>query len=173
MSSVEPFKADAGTTPRQASAAPAPDAGPGPGNALRAGELQAHVELCKRAAELPLLGRLGVQHHWLRTPGKEVGMGQDAEHLPGHGEPPPVGLSTKWVSHAAEKDKSCAIVQDVDVACVERETELGKDTGPWIPLVNDCHTKTQEVLDRCSTKPRAEPPPDQRDPLRTGAGYSL
>lgn len=97
-------------------------------------------------------------------------MGQNAGQIPGHGEAPPVGLMTRWINHAAETEKTCVVVPDVDAACVERETEFGKTTGPWLPLVNDCHTKTQEVLDKCSTK---ESGPDFGDPSITGAGHSL
>lgn len=97
-------------------------------------------------------------------------MGQNAGQIPGHGEAPPVGLMTRWINHAAETEKTCVVVPDVDAACVERETEFGKTTGPWLPLVNDCHTKTQEVLDKCSTKERG---PDFGDPSITGAGHSL
>jgi len=60
------------------------------GPTVRASELQAQVELCKRAADLPLVGQLGAKHHWLRTSNKEVGMGQNPAQIPGHGEAPPV-----------------------------------------------------------------------------------
>jgi hypothetical protein len=163
---VVPFTADAGVaypSPSQSS-----DAGP----TVKAGELQAQVELCKRAADLPIVGQLGAKHHWLRTGHKEVGMGQNTGTLPGHGEAPPLGLPTQWIDHSKEKDKQCVVVPDVDAACVEGETEFGKDTGQWIPFVNDCHTKTQEVLDTCSTKPKNSGP-DFGGPSKTGAGYSL
>lgn len=129
----------------------------------------AQVELCMRLAELPVLGSVGVMHHWLRTPNKELGVGQTDGQIPGHGEPPPVGLLTKWVDHSKETEKTCAAVADVDVACVDRELVAGKSTGPWIPLVNDCHVITRAVLDKCSTKPK----PDFGDPRETGAGHSL
>lgn len=160
--SVETFKADAGSMP-----VPQGDAGP----TMSPQELKSQVELCMRAADLPIVGQLGAKHHWLRTANKEVGMGQNKEKLPGHGEAPPIGRPTQWIDHSSEKDKECVVVPDVDAACVERETEFGKSTGQWIPLLNDCHTKTQEVLDACSTKPK--PNSDSRDPSKTGAGYSL
>lgn len=167
QNSVAPFWAQPGD-------AGAPPAGPVcEGPTLKASELQAQVELCKRAADLPLIGQLGAKHHWLRTPNKEVGMGQNPGQIPGHGEAPPVGRSTQWIDHSKEKEKECVVVPDVDAACVERETEFGKATGDWVPLVNDCHTKTQEVLDKCSTKPKVPAGPDFGDPSKTGAGYSL
>lgn len=166
QNTVVPFSADGGVV------YPAPgqtgDAGP----SMKASELQSQVELCKRAADLPIIGQLGAKHHWLRTANKEVGMGQNPGQIPGHGEAPPVGLPTQWIDHSKEKDKQCVVVPAVDAACVERETEIGKDTGQWIPFVNDCHTKTQEVLDKCSTKPKNSGP-DFADPTKTGAGYSL
>lgn len=164
--SVSPFQRSAGSV---VSLSPAPRC---EGPTLKASELQLQVELCTRAADLPLVGQLGAKHHWLRTPSKEIGMGQNEGELPGHGEPPPLGLSTQWIDHSKERDKECVVVPDVDVACVERETQLGKDTGPWLPLVNDCHTKTREVLNACSTKERRSGP-DFGDPSKTGAGHSL
>lgn len=161
---VEPFRG-----PQPSPASPTADAGP----TVSAAVLRNQVELCKRAAELGPLGQLGVTHNWLRTANKEVGMGQNPGQLPGHGEAPPVGLATQWINHAAEKEKECVVVPDVDAACVERETEFGKSTGTWIPLINDCHTRTQEVLDTCSTKPKPQSGPDFGNPTLTGAGYSL
>lgn len=168
QNSVVPFSGQPG-------GASAPASGPVCESAptVKARELQAQVELCKRAADLPLIGQLGAKHHWLRTPNKEVGMGQTPGQIPGHGEAPPVGRATQWIDHSKEKDKECVVVPDVDANCVERETELGKETGEWVPFLNDCHTKTQEVLDKCSTKPRPTPGPDFGDPTKTGAGYSL
>lgn len=167
QSSVAPYQTQPGDV---CSLPPAPVC---EGPTLKASEVQAQVELCKRTADLPLLGQLGAKHHWLRTPQKEVGMGQNPGQIPGHGEAPPLGRSTQWVDHSKETEKDCVVVPDVDAACVERETEFGKDTGEWVPLVNDCHTKTQEVLDKCSTKPRAPAGPDFGDPSKTGAGHSL
>lgn len=162
---VEPFKPDGGVV--------FPPPGQTNDASVKGSKLQSQVELCKRAADLPIVGQLGAKHHWLRTPNKEVGMGQNPGQIPGHGEAPPIGLPTQWIDHSKEKDKECAVVSEVDAACVERETEFGKDTGQWIPFVNDCHTKTQEVLDKCSTKPKPAPGPDFGDPSKTGAGHSL
>ncbi len=167
QNSVAPFKEQ----PPLSALPPGPACEAGP--TVRASELQTLVELCKRTAELPLVGQLGAQHHWLRTANKEVGMGQNPEQLPGHGEAPPLMRSTQWIDHSKEKDKDCVVVPDVDAACVERVTEIGKDTGQWVPLLNDCHTKTQEVLDKCATKAKPASGPPFVDPNKNGAGYSL
>lgn len=135
------------------------------------GPSSGHVELCTRAANIPVMGQIGIQHHWLRTQNKEVGMGEVEGQLPGHGELPPIFRNTKWVDHSSESQKTCRVVPEVDAACVERETEVGKETGLWVPLVNDCQTKTKEILDRCSTKASGEN--EVRDPRITGAGNSL
>ncbi len=165
QNSVAPFKGP----PEGSSAIPGGPVCEG-GPTFKAGELLSQVELCKRAADIPFIGQLGAKHHWLQTPGKQVGMGERPGQIPGHGEPPPVGQATQWVDHSKEKDKECVVVPEVDVACVERETEFGKDTGNWWPFVNDCHTKTQEVLDKCSTRQSG---PDFGDPKQTGAGHTL
>lgn len=40
---------------------------------------------------------------------------------------------------------------DEDEACVEKELQLGRDTGAWTPM-NQCQTFAAEVLAKCSTK---------------------
>lgn len=135
-----------------------PGRGAGAGDARTTVEpYRPQVELCTRTADLPIVRWLGVQHHWLRTPAKEVGMGERTGREPGRSWTAPLGVSTQWVDHSKEKDKTCVAVPDVDAACVERETGLGKDTGTWVPFLNDCHTRTREVLERCATRPGARP----------------
>jgi hypothetical protein len=34
-------------------------------------------------------------------------------------------------------------------ACVDRELEVGKSTGIWVPGLNDCHTVVNDILDKC------------------------
>jgi len=67
QNSVAPFRAQPGD-------AGAPPAGPVcEGPTLKASELQAQVELCKRAADLPLIGQLGAKHHWCCLPRSSTG----------------------------------------------------------------------------------------------------
>ena len=112
------------------------------------------VELCKRAADLPLNEYIGAEHHWIRTSKKEVGMGPADGSIPGHdslaGLP---GAKTTLNDHSTEIEKHCEKVPDEDEDCVNRELEVGKDTGRWVPPFNDCHTIVQDILDRCWIRP--------------------
>lgn len=53
-------------------------------------------------------------------------------------------------SSSVDRYKSCEKVPNVDEDCVNRELEIGKDTGRWVPPFNDCQTYAKEVLERCT-----------------------
>ena len=61
------------------------------------------------------------------------------------------GLRTKLVDLSNEPKDQCEVQGGVDEACVDRELEVGKDTGTWIPGANDCHTVVNDILDKCRT----------------------
>ena len=112
------------------------------------------VELCKRPANIPVLKQLGAEHHWIRTSHVEAGMGPKAGGVPGkdsHVDMP--GDPTSVNDHLGEgaQGADCKPVKDVDEACVEKELQIGRDTGPWTPM-NQCQTFAAEVLEKCSTK---------------------
>jgi hypothetical protein len=111
----------------------------------------AGVKVCKRVADVPGNSVIGAQHWWIKTTNREVGMGQPDGQVPGHGESGPPGLRTKLVDHSKESKDACVVQGGVDEACVERELEIGKNAGTWIPGVNDCHTVVNEILDKCRT----------------------
>lgn len=114
-----------------------------------ASEQPAGVKICKRTADLPGNSVIGAQHWWIKTTKKEVGMGQADGQVPGHGESGPPGLRTKLVDHSKEPKDQCEEQASVDEACVDRELQIGKDTGTWIPGINDCHTVVTDILDKC------------------------
>jgi hypothetical protein len=114
------------------------------------------VELCRRPANIPVLKQLGAEHHWIRTTHVEAGMGPKTGGVPGkdsHVDMP--GDPTSVNDHRGEgaQGASCAVVADVDEACVEKELEIGRDAGPWTPM-NQCQTFAADVLEKCSTKPK-------------------
>jgi hypothetical protein len=109
------------------------------------------VKICKRVADLPVVSQVGAQHWWIKTTSKEVGMGQADGKVPGHGESGPPGLRTSLVDHSKEPKHQCEVQGGVDEACVDRELEVGKNTGTWIPGINDCHTVVNDILDKCRT----------------------
>ena len=129
------------------------------------GPKQADVKICKRVADLPGNSVVGAQHWWLKTPTKEMGMGEADGRVPGHGESGPSKLGTRMVDHSAEPKTNCQpVAKPVDADCVDRELELGRDTGPWIPGVNDCHTVVERIVDKCHQEDaaRAEQEATQR-----------
>lgn len=114
------------------------------------------VKICKRTADLPGNSIIGAEHWWLKTPTKEVGMGQADGRVPGHGESGPPDLETRMVDHSKEPKTNCVRVdQPVDVDCVNRELEVGRDTGRWVPGLNDCHTVVEHVVDKCAKEEAA------------------
>lgn len=50
-----------------------------------------------------------------------------------------------------ESPEPSSVMQNRDEACVNRELELGKDTGRWWPW-NQCHTVVDDILERCEKK---------------------
>jgi hypothetical protein len=109
-------------------------------------QARAGVAICKRPANLPVIGPY-VEHWWIRTSTKEMGMGNNDGSLPGN--EPPNDRNTKLVDHNIDHPLRCDPVADVDEACVNRELQEGKPTGKWTPVVNDCHTVVNDVLDKC------------------------
>jgi hypothetical protein len=109
------------------------------------------VKVCKRVADLPAKDIHGAQHWWVQTTRKEAGMGPVNGQVPGHGESAPQGLATRLIDHSKEPKDSCEVQAGVDEDCVDRELQLGTDTGTWIPGINDCHTVVNDILDKCQT----------------------
>jgi hypothetical protein len=127
-------------------------------DAKRSAAGKAPVLLCERPADLPLNGALGLSHWWLRTPTKEMGMGLKGGGVPGHAGGPSgyPGAPTTLNDHKGEVATSCARLDDVDPECIDRALVLGKDTGRWLPPVNDCHTTVQKIVEGCA-KPGTKP----------------
>jgi hypothetical protein len=107
------------------------------------------VKICKRPADLPGNSVVGVQHWWLTTTKKAAGMGPADGRVPGHGGIDLPGAPTKIVDHSHEAKNDCEEQMGVDEACVDRELQIGRDTGPWIPPFNDCHTVVKDILATC------------------------
>ena len=125
------------------------------------------VELCRRPAEVPLLGEL-VDHWWLRGGGFEAGMGARGEGAPGDaGHVRPKTLHTTINDHSGRGSRSgsvCTPVEDLssrwaytDAACVRERMTVGRETGLWAPPFNDCHDVATEALDGCARPPTSAP----------------
>ncbi len=116
------------------------------------------VQVCSRPVDIPVMEYTGLPHKWLKTSSKEVGMGVKGGGVPGHAggrNGYPLG-PTSLNDHTGEHKgvlSVCTDVPDVDEDCVDRELEIGKPTGPWVPPLNDCHTVVDAILDECKVKP--------------------
>ena len=110
------------------------------------------VQVCERPADLPTNSIWGIPHKWIKTQNKEAGMGLEGGGVPGHEGGPTgyPGAPTTINDHAGEEATSCLTLSMVDVECVDRELEIGKATGAWIPPFNDCHTVAADIVMKCA-----------------------
>ena len=108
---------------------------------------------CRRPADLPVLGRLGIPHQWLRTDTAAGGMGPAGGRVPGHGGCDCPFSRTEVVDHSRETgpNVTCEVVGNIDEGCVNRMIKPGGSTGRWFPMLNDCWTFVGTVIDRCRT----------------------
>lgn len=116
------------------------------------------VERCETTADLPIgsvnVGKaLDLKHHWLRTPEKEAGMG------PGNPDDHPdastagLGSATRMQDHTGrgkQEGSHRTPIEElgypiVDREIVNRELEVGKDTGDWYPD-HTCQDVVRDIL---------------------------
>ncbi len=111
------------------------------------------VELCRRPADLPVLGALRLPHKWLKTDTMSGGMGRAGGEIPGHGRCDCPGIRTEVVDHSTETGPkvTCREMQYIDEDCVNEQIRPGRSTGRWIPAVNDCWSFVDLVIERCRT----------------------
>jgi hypothetical protein len=118
------------------------------------------VELCKRRTEIPIVEHTPLTHHWLKTSHKEAGMGAKGGGVPGHagGNNGSLLGPTSINDHTGEADSayaSCEPLPNVDESCVDEKLQIGKETGRWFPVLNDCHGVVSKIIDDCTVKPKA------------------
>jgi hypothetical protein len=129
------------------------------------------VEFCAREANLPGNSIFGVEHWWLTTPNAEGGMGPAEGGVPGHGGSDYPGKPTGITDHTGESldpGATCIPAEQhaghpIDPACVERELEIGRDTGRWLPW-NQCHTVVDDILEKCRDWSQSNDPGYITDP---------
>jgi hypothetical protein len=125
------------------------------------------VQLCKRTVDIAVIEYTGLKHHWLKTSKREAGMGPATGGVPGHagGNNGSLLGPTTWNDHTGESEgvgATCEDLPDVDEDCVD-SMALGTKTGRWTPGINDCHTVTQDVIDKCKKKPSPTEATDAAD----------
>ena len=118
------------------------------------------VQVCRRPNEIPEFEGIpildDIPHEWIKTPEKEVGLGQAGGEVPGDDLPGCRCQGTEIVDHTGESDRpgvTCQVVTFVDEDCVNRLLEVGKPRGNWLPIVNDCWAFVNAVISECGRNP--------------------
>jgi len=97
-----------------------------------------------------------IDHHWLKTPNVERGMGPKGGGVPGHNSSEGMpGMPTTINDHTGESegpDSTCKPLPGVDADCIEQELKLGRETGRWTPG-NNCQTYAHDVIEKCDDVP--------------------
>lgn len=135
---------------------------------------QEAVYLCKRPADLPVNRSLPhdarLEHHWLKTDRIERGMGPADGRVPGERGNSDLPLSRTTVNDHAGKSREsgveCVELPSIDPSCVEKELELGRETGRWW-VDNHCQTFAARVIETCH---RGDPG-DEPEPVDGARGY--
>lgn len=117
------------------------------------------VKVCSRPVDLPVLGRLGIPHKWVKTDTKEAGLGPAGGGVPGEVAPAcdnscPYIAKTEITNHSGQSsdpNASCETIANVDEGCVNRLLEVGQAQGPWAFGFNDCWTFADRVILACRT----------------------
>lgn len=113
---------------------------------------------CQRPINISWVGGASAalpNHNWLLTGSYESGMGAQCP-VPGQGCSDIPGALTQTIDHRGQSwqpSSQCVPVPDVDEQCVSSAIRPGQTTGRWMPW-NQCQSFADEVLDRCSIKPR-------------------
>jgi hypothetical protein len=91
------------------------------------------------------------QHHWVKTPTQEGGMGADCP-IPGQQCSDMPYSSTSVVNHMGQSGQAgatCdAMGDDIDVDCVNRLLRVGRPTGAWT-VTNQCMTFSYDTVAQC------------------------
>lgn len=137
------------------------------------------VELCKAPTEFGnggtaqkvqnALAKVGLTHFWLKTPDFEAGMGPaggGVPGLPGAGAGP---MMTTINDHTGRHNAAVAECHPAsqqgwgdprwareDKACLQAQMQLGRETGPWLPPINDCHDVVKAALNECAVSSELE-----------------
>lgn len=124
------------------------------------------VYRCRRRADLPL-NVFNLEHWWIKTDTKEVGLGIWGGGVPGQnqaGEPSGYpGVPTSMNDHTGQSlapNAVCEEVPDEDENCVNKELNtIGSYEGPFmIPPWNNCQVKVTNILNKCKVLPKPKLP---------------
>ena len=115
-------------------------------------EPQGAVEFCEQTARVKGMRELGIQHHWLRTPNREAGLG------PAPGANIEYGADVQITDHSGRGDSEgahCTPVYQhhrfghpVDLECVDDKLTPGRDMGQY-GFTNQCQSTIADIVAAC------------------------
>ena len=110
------------------------------------------VAVCKRDAQLPIIGSLGgfIKHWWLKTDTKEAGMAEANGSVAGDQIDLPYVTPVIISDHSDYERDSCTVIPNIDEECVNAALEIGKNLGSF-SLGNNCSKPVVEILNKCKT----------------------
>jgi hypothetical protein len=107
------------------------------------------VYKCKRPVRLKLGGvERWLNHYWLKTNGKEAGLGPLGGGIPGQNSDSPYITQTSINDHTGQADlaeSTCEIVRGVEPEAINKLLEIGKPMGRWT-ATNNCFTLVNQVI---------------------------
>ena len=116
------------------------------------------VKICHRPVNVSWIpgavSKVLPQHHWVKTPDAEAGMG-GACPVPGQQCSDRPYSDTVVKDHTGESSQAGAqcddVGDDIDVECVDRLIRIGNPTGTWT-ATNQCMTFSYETIQQCRRK---------------------
>ncbi|MCG8016751.1 MAG: hypothetical protein JAY97_11085 [Candidatus Thiodiazotropha sp. 'RUGA'] len=113
---------------------------------------QDNVQICCRPAQI---AKGLVEHCWVRTDSKDVGLGGNPDVLPGEAYESPYATETYVIDHSKDTPEYCRTMNNVNEPCVNGilDDELNKSQGGF-GLHNNCQSYAYSVVNRCRTGPQ-------------------
>ena len=109
------------------------------------------VKICCRPADI--LGGV-VDHCWVTTDTKSGGMGTGPQSRPGQ-EYDYVGTKVEITDHSNDTPTYCLPQRNVSEQCVNKELEIGKPLGRFLPF-NQCQSFAYGAVNKCRYGPQLE-----------------
>ncbi|ODB97384.1 hypothetical protein [Candidatus Thiodiazotropha endoloripes] len=121
-------------------------------NSVKHSPKQDNVQICYRPAQIAM-GL--VEHCWVRTDTRDVGLGGNPDALPGEVYESPYATETYVIDHSQDMPEYCMAMNNVDESCVNGilDNELNQSQGGF-GLHNNCQSYAYSVVNRCRTGPK-------------------
>jgi len=99
-----------------------------------------------------LLKCTGNKHCWLKTSNKEAGMGAaNTDNRSSNSGYSPTQIIDHTGESLTRRKVKCYAVPICDADCVDKQLEIGKNTGKWTPL-NQCNSLITGILTHCKCR---------------------